>query len=66
MRQLWQPRIATNVSILQRLQMRPVLATEGKLHQTETYTPSQQCVKANVAGARVSKNGRVTNRSAVG
>ncbi len=27
-----------------------VLATEGGLHQTETYIPSRQCVEDNGAG----------------
>ena len=50
MRQLQQPHVATNVSILQHLNMGLVLATEGGLHQTATYTPSRQCVEANGAG----------------
>ncbi len=45
--------------------MGPVLATEGGSHQTETYIPSRQCVKANSAGAPVSNDGRL-NKSAVG
>ncbi len=36
-----------------------VLVTdEGKLHQTETYTPSWQCVEVNGAGAEASNNGK--------
>ncbi len=65
MRQSWWPRIATNASILQHLKMGPVLATEGGSYQTETYTPSQQCVEANGVGAWVSNNGKWTNKSAV-
>jgi hypothetical protein len=43
-----------------------VLATEGGLHQTETYTPSGQCVEANGAGGWASNYGKWTNKSAVG
>jgi hypothetical protein len=46
--------------------MGPVLATEGKLHQTEAYTQSQQCVKANVPGVWESNNGKWMKESAVG
>ncbi len=46
--------------------MGPVLATESRLHQTETYTSSQQCVKANGVGVRVSNDGKWTNESVIG
>jgi hypothetical protein len=41
--------------------MGPVLATEGKLHQTATNTASWQCVEANGAGAMASNDGKRTN-----
>jgi hypothetical protein len=66
MRQLQQPHIATNVSILQHLNLGLVLATEGRSHQTETYTPSRQCVEANGAGGWTSNYGKWTNDTAVG
>ena len=65
MPQLRQPHVTANVSISQRLKMGLVLATEGGLHQTETYTPSQQCVEANGAGGWASNYGKLTNKSAV-
>jgi hypothetical protein len=40
----------TKVTILLRLKMGPVLATEGELHQTASRTASRQCVEANGAG----------------
>ncbi len=43
-----------------------VLATEGELRQTATYTASRQCVEANGAGAGVSDDGKGTNDGAVG
>jgi hypothetical protein len=43
-----------------------VLATEGGLHQTATYTPSRQCVEANGAGGRASNYGKQMHESAVG
>ncbi len=64
--QLQQHHIATNVSTSQHLNMGLVLATEGGLHQTETYTPIRQCVEANGAGGRASNYGKWTNKSAVG
>ncbi len=60
------PHIATNVSISQRLKMGLVLATEGGLHQTETYIPSQQCVEANGVGGWASNYGKWSNKSVVG
>jgi hypothetical protein len=41
--------------------MRPVLATEGELHQTASRAASQQCVEANSAGAVASNDGKQTN-----
>jgi hypothetical protein len=46
--------------------MGPVLATEGKLCQTATYTASRQCVEANGAKAGALENGKGTNNGAVG
>ncbi len=43
-----------------------VLATEGGSHQTETYTPSWQCVEANGARGWASNYGKWTNKSTVG
>ncbi len=43
-----------------------VFATEGGLHQTETYIPSRQCVEANGAGGRASNYEKWTNKSVVG
>ncbi len=40
--QLQQPHVATNGSISQRLNMGLDLATEGGLHQTETYIPNNK------------------------
>ncbi len=40
--------------------------TEGKMHQTEMYTPSLQCVEANGVGVRVSNDEKWTNESAAG
>jgi hypothetical protein len=64
--QLQQPHVTTYVSISQRLKMGQVLATEGGLHQTETYIPIQQCVEANGVGGQASNYGEWTNKSAVG
>jgi hypothetical protein len=60
------PPVATNVSILWHLNMGPVPATEGESHQTETYTPSRQCVEANGARVRVYNNEKWMNKIAVG
>jgi hypothetical protein len=60
------PHFATNVLISQRLKMGLVLATEGGLHQTETYTPTQQCVETNGVVGRASNYDKWTNKSAVG
>ncbi len=46
--------------------MGPVLATEGELRQTATYTEGRQCVEANGAGAGASNDGKGTNDGAVG
>ncbi len=43
-----------------------VLATEGGLHQTESYAPSRQCVEANGVGGPAPNYGKWTNKSAVG
>ncbi len=64
--QLQWPHAATNVSISQHLKMGLVLATEGGLHQTETYIPSRQCVEAYGGGGWASNYGKWTNKSAVG
>jgi hypothetical protein len=53
--------VVTNVMISLCLKMGPVLATEGKLHQTLSRTTSRQCVEANGVGAGVSNNGKQTN-----
>jgi hypothetical protein len=66
MHQLQQPHVATNGSISQCLNMGLDLATEGGLHQTETYIPSQQCVEAYGAGGLASNYGKRTNKNAVG
>jgi hypothetical protein len=63
---LCQDAVVTNVTILLRLKMGPVLATEGEFRQTTTHTASQQCVEANGAGAGASDNGKGTNNGAVG
>jgi hypothetical protein len=52
------PPVTTNVSTSRRLKMGPVLATEVESHQTEIYTPSQECVEANGAGGRASNDGK--------
>ena len=46
--------------------MGPVLATEGKLDQTETFTRCQRCVKANGAGAGAFNDGKWSNDVAIG
>jgi hypothetical protein len=56
----------SNVSILSCAQMVPVLATEGKLRQTETCARCQQCVEANGAGAGAFNDGKWTNDGAIG
>jgi hypothetical protein len=51
----------TNVSIPRCLKMGPVLATEGKLHQTNMYARCWECAEANGAGAGASNDGTQTN-----
>ena len=46
--------------------MGPVLATEGKLDQTETFARCQRCVKANGAGAGAFNDGKWSNDGAIG
>jgi hypothetical protein len=59
-------------SILEMFQFRParkmvpVLATEGKLDQTETFARCRQCVEANGAGAGAFNDGKWSNDGAIG
>ena len=46
--------------------MVPVLATEGKLDQTETFARCRQCVEANGAGAGAFNDGKWLNDGAIG
>jgi hypothetical protein len=46
--------------------MGPLVATEGILHQTKTYTLCQWCVECNGAGVGASDNGKWMNKSAEG
>ena len=46
--------------------MGPVLATEGKLHQTKMYIRCQWCVNGNGSGTGASDDGKQTNEGAVG
>ncbi len=45
--------------------MGPVLATEGKLHQTKTHYHYRWCGEGNGAGAGVADDGKWTNGGAV-
>jgi hypothetical protein len=55
-----------NASISSSLKMVPVLATEGKLDQTETFARCRQCVEANGAGAGAFNDGKWSNDGAIG
>jgi hypothetical protein len=55
----------SNVSILSCSKMGPVLATEGKLRQTETCACCRQCVEANDAGAGAFNDRKWTNDGAI-
>jgi len=46
--------------------MVPVLATEGELDQTETFTHCRRCVEANGAGAGAFNDGKWSNDGAIG
>ncbi len=56
----------TKLTILRCLKMGPVLATEGKSHQTKRYTHCQWCVEGNGAGVGASNDRKRTNDGAVG
>jgi hypothetical protein len=48
----------TKLTISQHLKMEPVLATEGKSHQTKAPYHCQWCVEGNGAGAGASDDGK--------
>jgi hypothetical protein len=54
------------LTILCRLKMGLVLATEGGLHQTKTHYPCLWCVKGNGAGVGVSDDEKRMNNGEVG
>jgi hypothetical protein len=54
------------LTILRHLKVGPVLATEGKSHQTKMYTHCRWFVKGNGAGAGVSDNGKQMKKSVEG
>jgi hypothetical protein len=54
------------LTILRRLKLGPVLATEGESHQTKTHYHCRWCVEGNDSRGEVFDDGKQTNGGAVG